>query len=179
MKTVHVIFLVLLGACGKLAFAQSNTSPSASEAAAQPAAQAPMAEPARNNLPQEPSVLRPSPTFELVQVRVLSTTPVQVTGTQGTQLVYKTVYELHGQQFSVQLPQDPGEYLTLQVPLQSAPVPALMAGTVVQVPSAQVVPYAAYTSVLFVGALYRPLPFIASVHHPVGVGRMGRRGGRH
>jgi hypothetical protein len=173
MKLVHVIPTALLGAFCSHVSAQLDAPNTVSPT------QAAITEPLQNPLSQQQAVLMPPPAVQQVQVRVLSTTPVQVTTAHGVELSYKTVYELGGQQYVVQLPQDPGDYLTLQLPMPSVPMTAATSGSVVQVQTVVSVPYAAYPSVLFVGALYRPLPYIGSVHHPVGVGRVGRRGGRH
>ena len=58
-----------------------------------------------------------------VQAKVLSSTPVVVTGSAPAQTAYNVVYEYAGQQYSVQLPYDPGAYVSLQIaPVAPAPV---------------------------------------------------------
>lgn len=113
------------------------------------------------------SHVMPAAPVQSVQVRVQSVTPVQTTVAQATEVTYTVVYELNGQQFSVQLPQDPGDYLTLQMPIQPSPATVAIA------------PYPPYPYVMFVGALYRPLPYVGGVHHRSGGARFGRWGGRH
>jgi hypothetical protein len=174
MKLVHVIPTALLGAFCSHASAQLDDPNTV------PPTQAAITEPLQNPPSQQQAVLMPPQAVQQVQVRVLSTMPVQVTTAQGVELSYKTVYELSGQQYVVQLPQDPGDYLTLQLPMPTVPMAASASGSLVQVQTVVAVPYAVYPSVFFVGSLYRPLPYIGSIHHhPAGGGRFGRRGGRH
>jgi hypothetical protein len=180
MNQAHaILFAVLMACCGQV-IAQTETAKPPELPQDLAPSQVTVSQPLHSAPNQHVVVSTQPPAVQQVQVRVLSTTPVQVSTAQGVELSYKTVYELSGQQYVVQLPQDPGDYLTLQLPMPAVPMAASASGSLVQVQTVVAVPYAVYPSVFFVGSLYRPLPYIGSIHHhPAGGGRFGRRGGRH
>lgn len=164
-----------LGGICSLALAQVE-APTAAASEANAVQQAPQAVP----LPQAAPA-------QFVQVRVLSVTPVTVGSSGSPETTYKVIYEHDGRQYSVQLPQNPGEYLTLQMPPASpaaasadpASGSVVPGATVVPVQPLYMAPVMAYPYVVYVGGLYRPFPHFGGVRHFSG-GRMGgRRGGRH
>jgi len=120
-----------------------------------------------------------------VQVPVLSVTPAPSHTGNVTEITYKVIYEYGGRQYSVELPQDPGTTLSLQLPVIAPAPPTVLATvpveTVYAVPVPVPVPAIPYPYVWSVGVLYRPMPYIAGTRH-LGRGAMrhnGRRGGRH
>jgi hypothetical protein len=151
-----------------------------------------------------------TPMFRIEQVRVINTTPIQqlvapttpdcvpahpsdMTATGNTpaqvclqqvpQQFFKVVYEQSGRQYSVQLPHDPGEFITLQIP--GIPVtPASNAGvenvTIASAPPATWPPavMSPFPSVLFMGAAYASFPYFGSRRlNGAPTGMRGRLGG--
>jgi hypothetical protein len=85
---------------------------------------------------------------------------------------YCLVYEHSGQTYSVWLPSDPGEHLTLQLP--SVAPAAIATLTPAQVPSYTAVspPYPlVYPGVFYVGTYYRPRPYAMPVRPVPGLYR--------
>ena len=153
----------------------------------------------------------PTPMIRTEQVRVVSTTPIatsvtpvssdclpahppgmtieadsfaSVCAAPVTQSIFKVVYEQGGRQYSVQLPHDPGEFITLQLPeMPTAPAPIADAQQIsttaplpATVPTAVISPFPA---VLFMGATYASFPYLGPRRIQGWSGGMrGRMGGR-
>ena len=109
---------------------------------------------------------------------------VMVCAAPVTQSIFKVVYEQGGRQYSVQLPHDPGEFITLQLPeMPTAPAPIVDAQQIsttaplpATVPTAVISPFPA---VLFMGATYASFPYLGPRRIQGWSGGMrGRMGGR-
>lgn len=126
--------------------------------------------------------LAESTPMQKVQVPVLSVTPMQVNTGDMTATTYKVIYEYGGRQYSVELPQDPGTTLSLQLPVLAPTAPTVLATAPVETVYAVPVPVSVipYPYVWSVGVLYRPMPYIVGTRHLGGAMRhSGRHGGRH
>jgi hypothetical protein len=101
--------------------------------------------------------------------------------------VFKVVYELSGHQYAVELPENPGPYIQLQITAASSQNSSTPGGATVvgEAPAAVVyqpaaiAPALAYPYVFYSGAFYRPVPiFIGARYRYVGGYRIVR-GHRH
>jgi hypothetical protein len=145
----------------------------------------------------QPIPTLPSSAYRSEQVRVIAVIPVRVENTsdpsncqpssppgltvegssnsvcnaQNQSQKFKAIYELGGQQFSVILPTEPGDFLELETP--TSPVnhsnSELPPDNSTPLPSATQATYTqtyAYPYVLFLGMGYRPLPYLGGVARP-------------
>ena len=118
-----------------------------------------------------------------------------ISNTQGcinssaTEIVkaFKVVYELSGRQYAVELPENPGPYIQLQMTSRSSQNSSNSDGLTVAdaLPTAVVDQHLAtatafaYPYVYYSGAFYRPIPIFIGARYRIGGGyRMGR-GRRH
>lgn len=65
--------------------------------------------------PVQPTLTAPNTVIGLVQVPVVSISQMQGPNSASAAIFYNVIYEYEGHQYSVQLPQIPGPYLTLQI----------------------------------------------------------------
>jgi hypothetical protein len=88
-------------------------------------------------------------------------------------------YQFNSQSFSVWLPTDPGEQLTLQWPAPSDPNMMPMATAGVMLPYAYPSPYPyAFGGVFLGGVYYRPRPYVVPLARANAAPGWGGRGGR-
>jgi hypothetical protein len=141
----------------------------------EPATPTPLGSPPNTQIPSAPVPA----SIQLVQVPVLSVTQVQPSSGSLGETAYKVIYEYSGHQYSVQLPQDPGASLSLQLPVSKPPAPADAALVPAEAAYALAVQALPYPYVWSVGVLYRPMPYIAGVRYGGGAFKHGgRHGGR-
>lgn len=107
--------------------------------------------------------------------------------TTETVKVFKVVYELSGRQYAVELPENPGPHIKLQMTSRSSQNSSHSEGVTVAdaLPTAVVdqnlatATAFAYPHVYYSGAFYRPIPIFIGARYRIGGGyRMGR-GRRH
>lgn len=112
----------------------------------------------------------PAPgTIQLVQAPVVAVSQVQIPGPSAVGIAYNVIYEYGGHQYSVQLPQDPGAYLTLQIPAPSPTLiaPAVVTGIAVQSVYVNPVPsyiYRPYSYIRPARVIYRPAVYFPGGH---------------
>jgi hypothetical protein len=88
-------------------------------------------------------------------------------------------YLFNNQSFSVWLPNDPGDHLTLQWPMPNDPSLVPLAPGGVMVPYAYPYPYPyVYGGVFWGGVYYRPRPHVMPSSHGMGASGPRGRGGR-
>ena len=101
--------------------------------------------------------------------------------------VFKVVYELSGSQYAVELPENPGPYIQLQItatPSQNSSTSDVVTvvgetpGTVVY-QYAAIAPALAYPYVFYSGAFYQPVPIFLGARYRYGGGYRISRGRRH
>jgi len=101
--------------------------------------------------------------------------------------VFKVVYELSGHQYAVELPENPGPYIQLQITAASSQNSSTSNGVTVvgETPGAVVyqhsaiAPALAYPYVFYSGAFYRPVPIFLGARYRYGGGYRISRGRRH
>jgi len=101
--------------------------------------------------------------------------------------VFKVVYELSGNQYSVELPENPGPYIQLQItatPSQNSSTSDVVtvvgeAPAAVVYQHAAIAPALAYPYVVYSGAFYRPVPIFIGARYRYGGGYRMVRGRRH
>jgi hypothetical protein len=101
--------------------------------------------------------------------------------------VFKVVYELSGSQYAVELPENPGTYIQLQITATPSQNSSTSEGVTVvgETPGAVVYQYAAiapalaYPYVFYSGAFYRPVPIFLGARYRYGGGYRISRGRRH
>ena len=154
----------------------------------------------------QPAPVQQSTLYRSEQVRVIAVIPIQVEGasnpndcssnsplglvvegatntvcsTAAQTQKFRAIYEAGGQQYSVILPNGPGEFLELQTPIPqviNAQSQSLQGDVMTNsIPTAYAYPY-----VLFLGFSYRPLPYLGGIarSHGVSPGMRGLGRGRH
>jgi hypothetical protein len=101
--------------------------------------------------------------------------------------VFKVVYELSGSQYAVELPENPGPYIQLQITATPSQNSSTSDGVTVvgEAPAAVVYQHAAiapalaYPYVFYSGAFYRPVPIFIGARYRYGGGYRMVRGRRH
>lgn len=101
--------------------------------------------------------------------------------------VFKVVYELSGSQYAVELPENPGPYIQLQITAASSQNSSTSDGVTVggEAPAAVVYQHAAiapalaYPYVFYSGIFYRPVPIFIGARYRYGGGYRVARGRRH
>lgn len=102
--------------------------------------------------------------------------------------VFKVVYELSGSQYAVELPENPGPYIQLQITATPSQNYSTSNGVTVvgETPAAAVVyqnaaiaPALAYPYVFYSGAFYRPVPIFIGTRYRYGGGYRISRGRRY
>lgn len=123
--------------------------------------------------------LIPTESVTIVQLPVIS-----VSEFNETVKTYKVIYAYSGQQYAVELPNDPGPSIQIQVPSlpTSISMPQLNASDASQASAnstVSLVPAFSYPYVYYSGMLYKPMPVFLGAGYLRGGGyRMGR-GRRH
>ena len=101
--------------------------------------------------------------------------------------VFKVVYELSGSQYAVELPENPGPYIQLQITATPSQNSSTSNGVIVvgETPAAVVYQHAAiapalaYPYVFYSGAFYRPVPIFIGARYRYGGGYRILRGRRY
>lgn len=101
--------------------------------------------------------------------------------------VFKVVYELSGSQYAVELPENPGPYIQLQITATPSQNSSTSNGVIVvgETPAAVVYQHAAiapalaYPYVFYSGAFYRPVPIFIGARYRYGGGYRISRGRRY
>lgn len=101
--------------------------------------------------------------------------------------IFKVVYELSGSQYAVELPENPGPYIQLQITATPSQTSSTSNGVIVagETPAAVVYQHAviapalAYPYVFYSGAFYRPVPIFIGARYHYGGGYRISRGRRY
>jgi hypothetical protein len=126
------------------------------------------------------------PSAPMVEGAISSSQGCVTSSTTEVVRAFKVVYEFSGRQYAVELPENPGPYIQLQItsrPSQNALIPEgiqLIGALPTVIDQSTLTTTAlAYPYVYYSGAMYRPMPFFIGASYRTGGGyRMGR-GRRH
>lgn len=126
------------------------------------------------------------PSAPMVDAAISSSQGCVTSSTTEVARGFKAVYEFSGRQYSVELPENPGPYIQLQITslppqnsLTTEVIPVIVASPMVIDQSIVTSTALAYPYVYYSGVMYRPMPIFIGGSYRMGGGYRTGRGRRH